>query len=44
MGVSLNVMIFVHKLTVLQVELRKYSKALVDLADVEDLTDLEDTE
>ena len=36
--------IFRDDLTDLQVELRKYSRALADLAEVEDLTDLEDVE
>ena len=35
---------FRKALTLLQVELRKYSRALADLAGVEDLTDLEDIE
>ena len=36
--------VFHRELASLQVELRKYSRALADLADVEDLTDLEDIE
>lgn len=36
--------IFHKDLASLQVELRKYSRALADLAGVEDLTDLEDTD
>ena len=36
--------IFRKELASLQVELRKYSRALADLAGVEDLTNLEDTE
>lgn len=35
---------FREELKLLQVELRKYSRALADLADVEDLTNLEDIE
>ena len=35
---------FRAELIALQAELRKYSRALADLADVEDLTDLEDVE
>ena len=36
--------VFRKELIVLQVELHKYSRALADLAEVEDLTDLEDVE
>lgn len=36
--------VFREELDSLQVELRKYSRALADLAGVEDLTDLEDVE
>ena len=36
--------LFREDLEELQVELRKYSRALADLAEVEDLTDLEDVE
>lgn len=36
--------LFREQLAELQVELRKYSRALADLAGVEDLTDLEDVE
>jgi hypothetical protein len=37
-------LVFHEELVALQVELRKYSRALADLAEVEDLTDLEDVE
>ena len=36
--------VFRDELAALQVELRKYSQMLADIADVEDLTNLEDTE
>ncbi len=36
--------VFREELDVLQVKLRKFSRALADLAEVEDLTDLEDVE
>ena len=36
--------VFREELDSLQVELRKYSRALADLAEVEDLTALEDVE
>lgn len=36
--------VFREELAVLQEELRKYTKALADIAGVEDLTDLEETE
>ena len=36
--------IFREELSALQVELRKYSRMLADIAEVEDLTDLEDIE
>lgn len=36
--------VFREELVALQMELRKYSRALADLAEVEDLTDLEDIE
>ena len=36
--------VFREELAVLQEELRKYSRMLADIAGVEDLTDLEETE
>ncbi|MDE0636227.1 MAG: hypothetical protein OXI43_10315 [Candidatus Poribacteria bacterium] len=36
--------IFRDELAALQVELRKYSRMLADIAEVEDLTDLEEKE
>ena len=36
--------IFREELAALQVELRKYSRMLADIAEVEDLTDLEETQ